>query len=62
MDTLTWLNSNIEKLLPMQSEEYVDYTVEGPGVIVKKSPVSRVLSFLPLVLAGLFVFYLLRKK
>lgn len=39
-------------------EVYVDFTAL-PG---KGSPVSRILSFLPLLLGGLFILYLLGKK
>lgn len=39
------------------SETYVDFTLPN-----KKSPLSRILSFLPLVLGGIFILYLLGKK
>jgi hypothetical protein len=37
---------------------YVDFT----ALPDKKSPISRLLSFLPLILGGLFILYLLGKK
>jgi hypothetical protein len=48
---------NLAEIPPVQAEPYVDYTATP-----EKSPVSRVLSFLPFVLGGVFLFFLLRSK